>query len=126
MPTPVEGAGGSAPPVGWDQEAPLRPRPSEERPVPDATIAARLRELREVLHYHNYRYYVLDDPQIEDAAYDALFRELRDIEAAHPELADANSPTRRVGGAVLEAFASKPHRLRMYSLDNAMASAGIV
>lgn len=83
--------------------------------------ATRLRELRELIHDHDYRYYVLDEPAIEDAAYDALYRELKELEAAHPELADPNSPTRRVGGAALEAFASKPHRLRMYSLDNAMS-----
>jgi DNA ligase (NAD+) len=85
--------------------------------------AARLRELRDLIHDHDYRYYVLDDPAIEDAAYDALYRELKALEAEHPELADANSPTRRVGGAVLDGFASRPHRLRMYSLDNAMAEA---
>jgi len=88
-----------------------------------ATIQDRLRQLREQLHEHDYRYYVLDDPQIEDAAYDALFRELKALEAAHPEYDDPNSPTRRVGGTVLSAFVSKPHRLRMYSLDNAMSEA---
>jgi DNA ligase (NAD+) len=85
--------------------------------------AARLRELRDLIHYHDHRYYVLDDPEIEDAAYDALYRELKALEAAHPELDDPNSPTRRVGGTVLPAFAAKPHRLRMYSLDNAMTEA---
>jgi DNA ligase (NAD+) len=85
--------------------------------------AARLRELREKIHYHDYRYYVLDDPEIEDAAYDTLYRELKALEAAHPELDDPNSPTRRVGGTVLPAFTSKPHRMRMYSLDNAMTEA---
>ena len=85
--------------------------------------AARLRELRDLIHYHDHRYYVLDDPEIEDAAYDALYRELKVLEAAHPELDDPNSPTRRVGGTVLPAFTSKPHRMRMYSLDNAMTEA---
>ena len=88
-----------------------------------ATIQESLRELRERIHYHDHRYYVLDDPEIEDAAYDALFRELTALEAAHPEYDDPNSPTRRVGGKVRDAFASKPHRLRMYSLDNAMSEA---
>ncbi|UJX40188.1 NAD-dependent DNA ligase LigA [Desulfovibrio sp. JY] len=83
--------------------------------------AARLRELRGQIHDHDYRYYVLDDPTIEDAAYDALYRELKRLEAAHPELDDPNSPTKRVGGTVLPAFVSKPHRLAMYSLDNAMS-----
>jgi len=86
----------------------------------DNTVAERARELRDLIHYHDHRYYVLDDPELEDAAYDALYRELKSLEAAHPELADPNSPTQRVGGAVLAAFVSKPHRLRMYSLDNAM------
>ncbi|MFP5257466.1 MAG: NAD-dependent DNA ligase LigA [Acidobacteriota bacterium] len=85
--------------------------------------AARLRELRDLIHEYDYRYYVLDDPTVEDAAYDALYRELKALEAAHPELDDPNSPTRRVGGAVLEGFASRPHRQRMYSLDNAMSEA---
>ena len=88
-----------------------------------ATAVERLRELRDLIHYHDHRYYVLDDPEIEDAAYDALYRELRALETAHPELADPNSPSRRVGGAVLPAFVAKPHRLRMYSLDNAMSEA---
>ena len=89
----------------------------------ETSVADRLRHLRQLIHDHDYRYYVLDDPRIEDAAYDALYRELKALEAAHPELADANSPTRRVGGAVLDGFASRPHRLRMYSLDNAMSEA---
>ncbi|WP_428558450.1 MAG: NAD-dependent DNA ligase LigA [Solidesulfovibrio sp. DCME] len=85
--------------------------------------AGRLRQLRERIHHLDYRYYVLDDPEVEDAAYDALYRELKALEAAHPELGDPNSPTRRVGGTVLPAFASRPHRLAMYSLDNAMSEA---
>ncbi|EHJ46688.1 DNA ligase [Solidesulfovibrio carbinoliphilus subsp. oakridgensis] len=87
----------------------------------DSDPRARLAALRDLIHFHNHRYYVLDDPQIEDAAYDALYRELVTLEAAHPELADPNSPTRRVGGAVLPSFDSKAHGLRMYSLDNAMS-----
>lgn len=89
--------------------------------VSDATASDRLRHLRELIHYHDHRYYVLDDPEIEDAAYDALYRELKALEAAHPELDDPNSPTKRVGGTVRDAFASRPHRLAMYSLDNAMS-----
>ena len=87
-----------------------------------ATIQDRLRELREQIHEHDYRYYVLDDPQIEDAAYDALFRELKALEAAHPEYDDPNSPTKRVGGTVLSAFVSKPHRLRMAASFETTAS----
>lgn len=87
---------------------------------PGADPATRVRELRELLEHHNHRYYVLDSPEIEDAEYDALFRELTALEAAHPELADANSPTRRVGGQVAEGFAAHRHALPMMSLDNAM------
>ncbi|MYL84161.1 NAD-dependent DNA ligase LigA [Desulfovibrio aerotolerans] len=89
----------------------------------ETTPAERLRALRDQIHYYDHRYYVLDDPEITDATYDALYRELKALEAAHPELDDPNSPTRRVGGAVQAGFASRPHRLRMYSLDNAMSEA---
>jgi DNA ligase (NAD+) len=85
-----------------------------------AEAAARARELRERLEYHNHRYYVLDSPEIADAEYDVLFRELAALEAAHPELADANSPTRRVGGQVAEGFKPHRHALPLLSLDNAM------
>ncbi len=87
----------------------------------DFDPARRVRELRDRIRHHDYRYYVLDDPEISDADYDALFRELRAIEAAHPELDDPTSPTKRVGGAPAEGFVSRPHRQRMYSLDNAMS-----
>lgn len=83
--------------------------------------AQRAAELREQLERHNHRYYVLDAPEITDAEYDALFRELQALEAAHPELDDSNSPTRRVGGAPAEGFATYRHRLPLLSLDNAMA-----
>jgi len=86
-----------------------------------AEARERARELREVLDYHNRRYYVLDDPEISDAEYDALFRELSELEARHPELFDPASPTRRVGGAPLEGFSQYVHALPMYSLDNAMS-----
>ncbi|HWR03340.1 MAG TPA: NAD-dependent DNA ligase LigA [Humidesulfovibrio sp.] len=80
----------------------------------------RVNELREELEYHNHRYYVLDSPEITDAEYDAKFRELAGLEDAYPELADPNSPTRRVGGQVAEGFATHRHALPMMSLDNAM------
>ncbi len=82
--------------------------------------AMRVRELRELLEHHNHRYYVLDSPEIEDAEYDVLFRELQALEAANPELADPNSPTLRVGGQVAQGFAEHRHALPMMSLDNAM------
>jgi len=83
--------------------------------------AKRIDELRERLEHHNHQYYVLDSPEISDAEYDVLFRELAALEAEHPELADANSPTRRVGGQVADGFAPHRHALPMMSLDNAMS-----
>jgi DNA ligase (NAD+) len=89
-------------------------------PGPEQAARERAAKLKALVERHNHLYYVLDAPEISDAEYDALFRELQALEAAHPELADPNSPTRRVGGAVAEAFSSRKHRLRMYSLDNAL------
>jgi len=86
-----------------------------------AELAARARRLRSELEYHNHRYYVLDAPVISDGEYDALFRELQALEAAHPELATDDSPTRRVGGAPRPEFATVRHRLPMLSLNNAFA-----
>ncbi|MCC8194177.1 MAG: NAD-dependent DNA ligase LigA, partial [Deltaproteobacteria bacterium] len=79
---------------------------------------ARAKTLRDALEYHAHRYYVQDDPEISDAEYDRLFRELLDLEASYPDLRDASSPTLRVGGAVLGSLETRNHRLRMYSLDN--------
>lgn len=80
------------------------------------TARARAQALRAQLNEHNHRYYVLDDPSISDAEYDALFAELQAIEAAHPELLRPDSPTQRVGGAALREFAEVRHRLPMQSL----------
>lgn len=82
--------------------------------------AARAEALRCEIEHHSYQYYALDAPTISDAAFDSLMRELREIEAAHPELVTASSPTQRVGGYVGEQFAPVVHERRMYSLDNAM------
>lgn len=82
--------------------------------------AARAEALRREIEHHSYQYYALDAPTISDAAFDSLMRELREIEAAHPELVTAASPTQRVGGYVGEQFAPVVHERRMYSLDNAM------
>jgi DNA ligase (NAD+) len=76
----------------------------------------RAAELRSTLQHHAYLYYVLDAPQIPDAEYDRLFRELQAIEAAHPELRTADSPTQRVGGAVLEGLVPVRHALPMLSI----------
>ncbi len=80
---------------------------------------ARLQTLRRTLDEHNHRYYVLDAPSIPDAEYDRLMQELRAIEAAHPEWITADSPSQRVGGAPVAAFAQIRHALPMLSLDNA-------
>lgn len=82
--------------------------------------AARAAALRREIEHHSYQYYALDAPTISDAAFDSLMGELREIEAAHPELVTPASPTQRVGGYVGEQFAPVVHERRMYSLDNAM------
>jgi len=79
----------------------------------------RLAELRTEIAGHDHRYYVLDDPSISDDVYDALIRELRELEAGHPELVTADSPTQRVGGRASERFAPVRHVLPMLSLANA-------
>jgi DNA ligase (NAD+) len=76
-------------------------------------------ELRKQLDYHNHRYYVLDDPEVSDAEYDALMNELRDLEAEHPDLLTPDSPTQRVGAQPLEKFKEVPHLQPMLSLANA-------
>jgi DNA ligase (NAD+) len=80
---------------------------------------ARVAELRRVIARHDHRYYVLDDPEISDAAYDELLNELRDLEAARPELLTPDSPTQRVGGRPLDKFEHVNHLRPMLSLANA-------
>ncbi|HXF38710.1 MAG TPA: NAD-dependent DNA ligase LigA, partial [Blastocatellia bacterium] len=84
-------------------------------------VAARIAELRQKLEYHNYLYYVKDDPEISDAEYDRMFRELIELETAHPELASPDSPTQRVGGEPLERFTKVQHHAPMLSLANAFS-----
>ncbi len=88
-------------------------------------LQARAARLREEIEQHNHRYYVLDDPLIADAEFDRLFRELQELEAAHPELQSADSPTQRVGGMPAEAFAQATHRQPMLSLNNAFEDAEV-
>ena len=83
------------------------------------TPAERAAKLRRELNYHNHRYYTLDDPEIQDWQYDALIKELREIEAQHPELLTPDSPTQRVGGEPSAAFAEVEHSRPMLSLGNA-------
>lgn len=84
-------------------------------------VRTRAAELWELLEHHNYRYYVLNDPEISDAAFDALLRELQSLEQEHPDLRLPASPTQRVGAPPLDAFEQRRHSLRMYSLDNAFS-----
>ena len=77
-------------------------------------------ELRHLLEHHEHLYYVLDQPEISDAEYDGLMRELRDLENTHPELRTPDSPTQRVGGQPREGFLKVPHSSPMLSLDNAL------
>ena len=74
---------------------------------------------------HNYRYYVLDDPAVTDAAFDALLRDLRALEAAHPELVSPSSPTQRVGGEARSQVAKVKRKTKMFSLDNAYSQADL-
>lgn len=85
-------------------------------------VAARIEELRRQLEYHNWRYYVLDDPVITDGEYDRMLRELQSLEAAHPEYYAADSPTQRVGGAVRSDFGTVLHRVPLFSLANAFSA----
>lgn len=84
--------------------------------------AARAAELREQLHHHAHRYYVLDDPELEDDAYDALLDELRSLEADHPELLTPDSPTQRTGGEPISALTKVHHPEPMLSLANARSA----
>jgi DNA ligase (NAD+) len=88
-----------------------------------ATVASRneAEALREKLRYHEYRYHVLDDPEISDAAYDGLMNQLKELERAHPELVTPDSPTVRVGGPPREGFTTVRHARAMLSLDNAFS-----
>jgi DNA ligase (NAD+) len=87
---------------------------------PKETGRTRIGELRQLLEHHNRQYYVLDAPEITDAEYDAIFRELQQLEERYPGLVTPDSPTQRVGGAPLEKFAPVRHRLPMLSLENAV------
>ncbi len=82
-------------------------------------IGERLERLRQLLRYHSYRYHVLDDPEVSDAEYDGLMEELKELEAAHPELVTPDSPTQRVGAEPLPEFEKVEHQRPLLSLDNA-------
>ena len=84
-------------------------------------VRLRIEKLRLELEQHNYRYYVLDEPSVSDVEYDSLFRELQTLEAAHPDLVTAESPTQRVGAPPLKDFDSILHSVPMLSLSNAFS-----
>jgi len=86
----------------------------------ETDAGARIEELRQEIRRHEYLYHVLDRPEISDAEYDRLFRELRALEETHPELVSADSPTQGVGGRRALAFAPVEHKAAMLSLDNAL------
>lgn len=90
---------------------------------PPQQVIKRIKELRDQIHYHNYRYYVLDDPVISDAEFDRLMQELLRLEEEYPELVTPDSPTQRIGAEPLEKFESVPHRIPMLSLENAFSEA---
>jgi DNA ligase (NAD+) len=89
----------------------------------DPSIVERIRRLRELIDRHNYLYYVLDSPEIPDAAYDRLFDELLELEKAHPDLITPDSPTQRVGALPLDKFKTVAHSLPMLSLGKATSEA---
>jgi DNA ligase (NAD+) len=82
-------------------------------------LPGEVERLRDAIRHHEYRYYVLDDPEITDAQFDQLMNELKRLEAQHPQLITADSPTQRVGGKPREGFVKVPHSIPMLSLDNA-------
>jgi DNA ligase (NAD+) len=90
---------------------------SKNQPTP--SIEQYIEQLREKIRYHNYRYYVLDDPEISDAEYDGLMRELMELEGRYPHLISPDSPTQRVGAPPLDKFDTVRHTLPMLSLANA-------
>jgi DNA ligase (NAD+) len=89
-------------------------------------LAARAEALRGEIRRHNYRYYVLDDPELTDAEYDALVEALKELERDHPDLVTPDSPTQRVGGTAAAGFAKVLHRVPMLSLDNAFTHDDVI
>ncbi len=98
---------------------------STRRSAPTAARATKIAQLRAAIERHDYRYYVLDQPEISDAEYDQLFQELRRLEADAPELVSPDSPTQRVGGIPSAAFAPIRHATPMLSLENVFDEDGL-
>ena len=95
-------------------------------PRPSKQVVARVDELRGLIDYHTERYFVFDEPEVADAEFDALVRELRDLETEHPSLVTPDSPTQRPGGRPASTFAPVVHRVPMLSLDNAFSREELV
>src|SRR5262245_13752756 len=91
-----------------------------------ASPEQKILELRDLIRHHEYRYYVLDDPEISDTEFDALLRELKELESNHPDLVTPDSPTQRVGGKPAEGFAAVRHTSPMLSLDNAYSESELL
>ncbi|MCP4406770.1 MAG: NAD-dependent DNA ligase LigA [Gammaproteobacteria bacterium] len=92
----------------------------------DKGVKKQVETLRNSIRYHNYRYYVLDDPQIPDSEYDRLMRELQSLEKKYPKLVTVDSPTQRVGAAPLKAFGGVEHAVPMLSLSNAFSEQELI
>ena len=92
----------------------------------DSSIPKRIEDLRQALHRHNYRYYILDDPEISDAEYDRMMQELIRLETDYPELSSPDSPSLRVGSPPIEKFESIEHSIPMLSLDNGFDDSDII
>src|SRR6202047_3433372 len=86
-----------------------------------AAAKQEIEELRDKIRHHDYRYYVLDDPELSDAAYDRLMNRLKELEAANPKLMTPDSPSARVGGTPRAGFQTVRHARPMLSLDNAFS-----
>ncbi len=91
----------------------------------DSQVSLQIEKLRNEIAHHNQLYYVLDAPEVPDAEYDRLFRQLQQLESDHPELVTIDSPTQRVGAKPIKAFAQVEHKLAMLSLDNAFSDAEV-
>ena len=121
-------ASGSASPARWRSRLMATKARRRHREARSATRAreakVRVEELREQINHHSYRYHVLDDPEVSDAEYDELMRELDPLEDAFPELITPDSPTQRVGGTPADLFAPVAHRAPMLSLDNVVLVRG--
>ncbi|PQP32921.1 DNA ligase (NAD(+)) LigA, partial [Desulfobacteraceae bacterium SEEP-SAG10] len=92
----------------------------------DPFVIKKVEDLREALHRHNYRYHVLDDPEVSDSEYDRMMQELITLETDYPDLSSPDSPTLRVGATPLDKFETVEHSIPMLSLDNGFKDSDII